>query len=104
VAGEVVRGGRRHLGHAHRAEGRRHQRRRLAGSEKTTNHSDQELVALTNLLEDKFEDLDEGSKRSIAEMLWRDGSQDAKAIPGVQSFILGAPTTGTHVRHRPRGE
>lgn len=63
-------------------------------SAKTTTHSDTELVALTNLLDDKFEDLDEGSKRSMAEMMWRDGTQDAKAIPGVQSFILGAPTTG----------
>lgn len=63
-------------------------------SEKTTTHSDSELVALTNLLEDKFEDLDEGGKRSLAEMFWRDGSQDAKAIPGIQSFILTAPTTG----------
>jgi hypothetical protein len=63
-------------------------------SEKTTTHSDSELVALTNLLEDKFEDLDEGSKRSLAEMFWRDGSQDAKAIPGVQSIILTAPSTG----------
>lgn len=61
---------------------------------KTTTHSQTELVALTNLLEDKYEDLDEGSKRSMAEMFWRDGSQDAKAIPGVFSFILGAPTTG----------
>ncbi len=63
-------------------------------SSKTSQHSDSELIALTNLLEDKFEDLDEGSKRSMAEMMWRDGSQDAKAIPGIQSIILTAPTTG----------
>lgn len=56
--------------------------------------SDQELYALTSLLEDKYEDLDEGSKRSFAEMLWRDGTQDAKALPGILSFILDAPTTG----------
>lgn len=63
-------------------------------SKQTTQHSDSELVALTNLLDDKFEDLDEGSKRSLAEMFWRDGTQDAKAIPGIQSILLGAPTTG----------
>jgi hypothetical protein len=65
------------------------------GSDKVTRHTEMELVALTDLLEDKYEDLDEGGKRSFAEMLWRDGSQDAKAIPGIQSIILTAPTTGT---------
>lgn len=64
-------------------------------SSKTVNHSEQELIQLTNLLDDKFEDLDEGSKRSLAEMMWRDGSQDAKAIPGILSFILDSPSTGT---------
>lgn len=64
-------------------------------SAKPHNHSEQELIALTSLLDDKFEDLDEGSKRSFAEMLWRDGSQDAKAVPGVLSFILESPSTGT---------
>jgi len=34
----------------------------------------------------------EGWARSFAEMLWRDGTQDAKAVPGIQSFILNAPT------------
>ena len=63
------------------------------GSE-TSRHSEFELIALTNLLDDKFEDLDEGSKRSFAEMMWRDGTQDSKAIPGVRSFILDSPATG----------
>jgi hypothetical protein len=64
-------------------------------SASTTNHSEQELIQLTNLLDDKFEDLDEGSKRSFAEMLWRDGTQDSKAVPGVRSFILNSPAAGT---------
>lgn len=64
-------------------------------SARTTKHSEFEVVALTNLLDDKYEDLDEGSKRSFAEMMWRDGTQDAKAIPGVLSFILDSPATGT---------
>jgi hypothetical protein len=62
---------------------------------RTSNHSEQELVQLTNLLDDKIDDMKEGSERSFAEMMWRDGTQDAKAVPGIQSFILGAPTTGT---------
>lgn len=61
----------------------------------TSQHSDSELTNLCNLLDDKFEDLNEGFRRSFAEMLWRDGTQDAKAVPGLQSFILTSPSTGT---------
>ena len=65
------------------------------GAKQTTSmHSDRELTALTGLLEDKYEDLEEGSRRSFAEMLWRDGTQDAKAVPGILSFILTSPSTG----------
>lgn len=63
-------------------------------SKQTVTHSDQELYQLTNILDDKFEDLDEGSKRSMAEIMWRDGTQDSKVFGGVSSFILKAPTTG----------
>lgn len=63
-------------------------------SARTTTHSESELIQLTNLLDDKFEDLDEGSKRSMAEIMWRDGSQDSKVFPGIQSFILGSPAAG----------
>lgn len=61
----------------------------------TTNHTQQELIQLTSLLDDKFEDMDEGTKRSLAEIMWRDGTQDAKVFPGITSFILESPTTGT---------
>ena len=53
------------------------------------------LQIIDNIMADKNEDLMEGSKRSFAEMLWRDGTQDSKAVPGILSFILDAPTTGT---------
>lgn len=62
---------------------------------KNVRASDDELLRISNIFEDKNEDLMEGSHRSLAEMFWRDGSQDAKAIPGILSFILDAPTTGT---------
>lgn len=62
--------------------------------ERTTNHSQQELIQLTNLLDDKLEDMDEGTKRSMAEIMWRDGTQDPKVFPGIQSFILTSPNTG----------
>jgi hypothetical protein len=58
----------------------------------TTKHDERELVALTGLLEDKMEDMSEGTARSMDEILWRDGTQDAKVIPGILSFILDDPT------------
>ena len=57
----------------------------------TSNHSEQELIQLTNVLNEKIDDMMEGFARSFTEMLWRDGTQDAKAVPGVRSFILDAP-------------
>ena len=56
-----------------------------------------DMLQLTNILDDKVDDLTEGSKRTLAEMFWRDGTQDAKAIPGILSFILDSPNTGTTV-------
>lgn len=56
--------------------------------------SQRELVAITNLLQDKYEDMDEGTQRSLNTMLWRDGTQDAKEIAGVQAYVTTAPTTG----------
>jgi len=61
----------------------------------TTNHSERELTVLTGLFEDKLEDMSEGTARSMDEIFWRDGTQDSKVIPGITSFILDAPTTGT---------
>jgi len=61
-------------------------------SSDTSNHSRREAVVLTGLMEDKIEDMMEGFARDFTEMLWRDGTQDAKAVPGIQSFILDDPT------------
>lgn len=64
-------------------------------SAKTTTHTAAEEVALVDILEYKLGQLDEGSARSLAEMFWRDGTQDAKAIPGIMSFIVDNPVVGT---------
>lgn len=64
-----------------------------AGS-KSSQSTDTELVQLVNLLDDKVEDLTEGGARSLAEIFWRDGTQDAKVPPGIQSIITTAPTSG----------
>lgn len=60
-----------------------------------SNHSQQELVELTNLLNDKIDDMLEGFARSFNVMLYQDGTQDAKAVPGLRSFLLDSPTAGT---------
>lgn len=60
----------------------------------TTQHSGMEMTAITNLLEDKLDDMAEGSARSFNEILWRDGTQSSKVFAGVQSIITTSPTTG----------
>lgn len=62
-----------------------------SGSGKS-NHSKRELVVLTDLWQDKMEDLTEGRERGLWQMFWNDGTQDSKEIPGIQSFILDDPT------------
>lgn len=63
--------------------------------ERTSNHSDRDLVVLTGLLENKMEDFLESRERALNGMLWADGTQDAKEIPGIKSLISQTPTTGT---------
>lgn len=63
----------------------------MTGS-KTSNHSERDMVVLTDLLQDKIDDMMEGYYRSFNDMLWKDGSQDAKQIPGITSFILDVPS------------
>jgi hypothetical protein len=63
----------------------------------TSEHSDRELTALVNILEDKFDDLEEGTDRGFNAMYWADGSSDPKLVPGIASIILDDPTTATVV-------
>lgn len=66
-----------------------------AQGKSTTNHDEREVHVLTDLLEDKLEDMSEGWARSFNNMLWRDGSQDAKQVPGILSFLTTTPAVGT---------
>lgn len=61
----------------------------------TSNHSGREQTALANILEVKLADASEGFAAGFNEMLWRDGTQDAKEIAGIPYFISDDPTTGT---------
>lgn len=60
----------------------------------TAQHSDREVTAITNLLEDKLDDLTEGGARSFNSICWQDGTQDAKAFGGVLSFLTDTPAVG----------
>lgn len=54
---------------------------------------DVERFQLVNLLEDKMDDMSEGSARDFHKMLYLDGTQDVKEVPGIRSLILNAPAT-----------
>jgi hypothetical protein len=62
--------------------------------ESTEEHSDRDLHVITNLLQDKLDDMTEGWAKSFNQMLWQDGSQDTQQVPGVMSLITDDPTTG----------
>ncbi len=68
-----------------------------ATGKNTVMHDGREKTALANLLDDKMEDMVEGTDRGMNNMYWEDGSQDAKEIPGIRSIILTDPTTATLV-------
>lgn len=59
-----------------------------------TEKSDREIHAISNLMDDKLEDMKEGVQRSFNEICWRDGTQSAKVFAGIQSIITPTPTTG----------
>lgn len=61
----------------------------------TSRISGRERQAISNILEDKLEDMKEGMERSLNKIFWLDGTQDAKAFPGVMNFIADNPSTGT---------
>lgn len=60
-------------------------------------HSDRELIRLTNIFEGKVADMDEGFDRDMNLLFWRDGTQAALAFPGVTSIVVDNPTAGTIV-------
>lgn len=62
--------------------------------EGTSNHSGREMTAISNLLQDKLEDMDEGMGRSMNSIMQLDGTQSAKVFPGLQYLIADDPTTG----------
>jgi hypothetical protein len=63
----------------------------------TSRHTDREMTALANLLDDKLEDMQEGVDRGFNTMFWKDGTQDATQVPGLLSIVLDSPTSSATV-------
>lgn len=61
---------------------------------RTQNHSQRDLTVIQNILEAKLEDMSEGFADGMNTMLWLDGTQDTKDVPGIQYLIAENPATG----------
>lgn len=68
-----------------------------ADGKSTTDHSEREMTALANLLEDKLEDMQEGIDRGFNQMWWKDGTQDSTLVPGITSIIVDNPSASATV-------
>jgi hypothetical protein len=69
----------------------------VTDGETATSENEASLTRLTGLLENRLADFSESWARAMNEMLWKDGSQDSKQIPGIRSLILDDPTGATTV-------
>jgi hypothetical protein len=58
-------------------------------------HSRSELNQLLQLAKNRKDDFNESWAVAKNQMLWQDGSQDGKQVPGIQSIITDNPTSGT---------
>ena len=63
--------------------------------ERTSNHSQREMTALVNLLEDKLFALGEQYARGMNALAYGDGVADAKAMAGLASIVKDNPAAGT---------
>lgn len=61
----------------------------------TSNHAGRDATALVNMWENKLYDFGERYARSLNDLLWGDGTSDAKALAGLRALIVPNPTTGT---------
>lgn len=65
------------------------------GSNSTSEMDGREAQALANMLDEKLDDLGEDYAKSLDLLIHGDGTTDTKALAGIRSLILDAPTTGT---------
>lgn len=67
-----------------------------SGADQETRKVDgREAHVLANLLDEKNDDLGEDYAKSLDLLVHGDGTSDAKALAGISSLILQAPSTGT---------
>lgn len=66
----------------------------VTDSMQTSEHSEIELTRLTAILQNRLDDFGESWARSMNSMLWNDGAQDAKAIPGMRSILTSSAAVG----------
>lgn len=63
---------------------------------KQSEHPGADTVRIvTSLLKNRLDDFSESFSRTFNATMWLDGSQDAKAIPGIRSILTDTPNTGT---------
>ena len=58
----------------------------------TSDHNGAEMHRIEKLLDDKLSDMAESWAENFDVMLHKDGTQDAKEVPGVFSFLLAIPS------------
>jgi len=62
--------------------------------QKTKQHSKSDLFQLASVLQNRLDDFGESWSRAVEHLFWMDGSQDAKAMPGLLSLIFDTPAVG----------
>lgn len=60
----------------------------------TSEHSEREVTALADILQTKLDDMSEGFAEGMNQMLWQDGTQDSKEVPGMKFLLADDPSTG----------
>lgn len=67
----------------------------ISDNNKKSEHAGITVDRLTSLLAERLEDYGDAWSRSMNSMLWNNGAQDSKQIPGVRYWLDDDPTTGT---------
>ena len=65
----------------------------ITDGQKQSDHSETELIRLTELLQNRMDDFNESYARAKNRMYWLDGTQDSKAMPGLKSILIDTPNT-----------
>lgn len=67
----------------------------ISDNNKMSMHSDREAQILTDIMENRMQDFVESERRGKNYTLWKDGSQDPLAPPGLLSILTDTPAVGT---------